>query len=369
MVKWGLIFIVLILGLVGYYQIKPSLPISKPAVKSFTLNNITPTKPDTITIAAVGDIMMGSAFPTPNNLPFDNAKGSFDATKIYLQTADVTFGNLEGVLLDNGNSDKCALNSTACYAFRMPQYYINYLINAGFNLLSVANNHSGDFNDKGRKTTTRILDSAQINFAGFTNRPWVIFKKNGITYAFCAFAPNEGTVSITNLKLVSKIIANLKSKVDVVIVSFHGGGEGAKHQHITRKPEIFYNQNRGNVYQFAHTAIDAGADVVLGHGPHVTRAVEMYNNRFIAYSLGNFCTYGMFNIRGVNGTAPLIQIKINNEGKFISAKVVSILQLKNQHPIIDTNKNALKRLQELTAIDFPESKLMILENGIILPKP
>lgn len=367
--KWVLLLSFILFFLVRYFQTKSIQQVAKPTLKVLSPAKTNQKLADTINIVAVGDIMMGSAYPSTVNLPFDDGEGSFAATKPYLQAADVTFGNLEGVFLDKGNSDKCVTNSTACYAFRMPQRYIKHLTDAGFNLLSVANNHSGDFNEKGRNRTSEMLDSAKINFAGFTTRTSVIFKKNGFTYGFCAFAPNEGTVSITDLNLATNIISNLKSKVDIVIVSFHGGAEGANHQHVTRKPEIFYKQNRGNVYQFAHNAINAGADLVLGHGPHVTRAVEMYNNRFIAYSLGNFCTYGMFNVKGANGTAPLMQIKLDNKGQFISANVVSVLQIKNQHAIIDTNNNALKRIKELTAIDFPESKLMILDNGTIIPKP
>ena len=365
MIKGVLFLFFIILTAALFYWIKPHYSdkvYSKPVTVSKKV------LPDTIIIAAVGDIMMGSAFPSTDNLPADDAKGSFAATEEYLKSADITFGNLEGVFLNYGNSDKCKTSSTACYAFRMPERYIQNIVEAGFDVMSVANNHSGDFNAAGRKRTAEILDSAKINFAGFTTHPSTIFKKNGITYGFCAFAPNEGTVSINDLANAKTIISDLKSKVDIVIVSFHGGAEGAKYQHVNRKSEFFYTQNRGNVYQFAHAVIDAGADLVLGHGPHVTRAVELYKKRFIAYSLGNFCTYGMFNLNGVNGTAPLMQIKVSNKGEFISANVISILQRKNQHSIIDPEKNALNRLQELTASDFPESELQILNTGMIIPK-
>ena len=113
-------------------------------------------------------------------------------------------------------------------------------------------------------------------------------------YGFAAFAPNNGTVSIHDLDEARRLVSQLDSVSDVVIVSFHGGAEGSKHQHVPRRNEIFYGEDRGNVYDFAHSMIDAGADIVFGHGPHVTRAVDIYKNRFIIYSLGNFCTYGPF---------------------------------------------------------------------------
>ena len=110
---------------------------------------------DTLRIAAVGDIMMGSGFPT-NLLPADDAKGSFKAVLAPLRGADLTFGNLEGVLLDEGQSKKCK-GGPSCYAFRMPERYVNHLVDAGFDAVSTANNHSGDFDDKGHQLRPHIV--------------------------------------------------------------------------------------------------------------------------------------------------------------------------------------------------------------------
>lgn len=324
---------------------------------------------DTISIVAVGDIMLGSAYPSKNNLPPDDAKNSFNAVADYLK-GDIVFGNLEGVFLNNGNSTKCkSLNSNSCYAFRMPERYARIIKKAGFNVLSIANNHVGDFDNRGRKNTARILDSVEINYAGQLDKPFDIFEINKIKYAFCAFAPNENTVSIKDIDHAKDLVKDLKKRVDIVIVSFHGGGEGAKFEHVTRKTEMFYNENRGNVYAFAHAVIDAGADVVLGHGPHVTRAVEVYKNKFIAYSLGNFCTYGMFSLNGPNGIAPLLQLKINGKGDFIYADVISVKQDKINQLTIDNEFTAFKKMKKLTEVDFPENYLKFENNRISLVEP
>ncbi|MFM6954514.1 MAG: CapA family protein [Sphingobacteriaceae bacterium] len=323
--------------------------------------------PDTLRIVAVGDIMMGSAFPSPI-LPPDDGKGSFKAVLPLLRTADLTFGNLEGVFLDEGQSDKCK-NSKACYAFRMPERYVSHLQDAGFDVLSVANNHSGDFNELGRSQTAKTLSDAGIQFAGFQSHPYTVYVKNGVKYAICAFAPNEGTASLHDWAAAKKRIAELKKLSDIVVVYFHGGGEGSKFQHINRTNEYFYGENRGNAYAFARMAIDAGADVVLGSGPHVTRAVDLYKNRFIAYSLGNFCTYGMFNLDGPNGVAPLLALNINEKGEFISAKVTSIVQQETMHLRIDTSGKAFQLLKELTQSDIPETKLQFSADGTISKKP
>ena len=251
---------------------------------------------DTLTIVAVGDIMLGSDYPSESHLPPDDAKNSFVAVDSLLK-GDVVFGNLEAILLNDGKTKKIdSLKLKTKYAFRMPERYGAILKRAGFNLLSLANNHIGDFGLKGRRTTTNILDSLNINYAGQVKKPFSFFTIKKVKYGFCAFAPNAYAVSSNNLKAAKTLVSKLKDSADVVIVSFHGGGEGNRFQHVTRKTELFYKENRGNVYEFAHAVIDAGADVVLGHGPHVTRAVEVYKNKFIAYSLRNFCTRGTFSL-------------------------------------------------------------------------
>lgn len=321
---------------------------------------------DTISITAVGDIMLGSAFPSKINLPPDDALNSFQAVDSLLK-GDIVFGNLEGCFLDSGNSNKCnGVNPNSCYAFRMPERYAGIYKKAGFNVLSIANNHVGDFDARGRKNTAKILDSLKIHYAGQVNKPFEIFEKDSVKYGFCAFAPNENTVSINKIDSAKALVARLKKQVDIVIVSFHGGGEGARFEHVPRKNEIFYRENRGNVYKFAHAVIDAGADVVLGHGPHVSRAVEVYKNKFIAYSLGNFCTYGMFSLKGNNGIAPLVQLKINSKGDFLYADVTSIQQDKINRLTIDNNHRAFKRIKELTDIDFIGHQLKFEDNKIVM---
>lgn len=332
-----------------------------PHTKKDTLN---PAQKDTISIVAVGDMMLGSAYPSKSNLPADDAAGSFKQVADYLK-GDIVFGNLEGCFLNQGKSTKCKDTSgNSCFAFRMPERYADIYKSAGFNLLSVANNHVGDFGLKGRKRSTEILDSLGINYAGLTSHPYSIFEKDGVKYGFCAFAPNENTVSINKIDSAKALVAFLKKQVNVVIVSFHGGGEGARFEHVPRTNEIFYKENRGNVYAFAHAVIDAGADIVIGQGPHVTRAVEVYKNKFIAYSLGNFCTYGMFSLKGPNGFAPLLTIKLNGKGDFLYADVLSVKQDKVNRLTIDENHTAMGKIISLTNTDFPGHGLSFSNNRI-----
>jgi hypothetical protein len=111
--------------------------------------------------------------------------------------------------------------------------------------------------------------------------------------------------------------------------------------------------------------IDAGADVVFGHGPHVTRAVEIYRDRFIGYSLGNFCTYGRFSLNGPNGIAPVVKLKVDISGRFISGKIIPVFQLPGAGVRVDPEKRAIRKIQDLVALDFPDALIRISDNGEI----
>ncbi len=324
---------------------------------------------DTINITAVGDIMLGSPYPVKTNLPSDDAVHSFRKVNDFLK-GDVIFGNLEGCFLDTGKSVKCKDTlSTSCYAFRMPVRYAPIIKKAGFNVMSIANNHIGDFEDIGRKRTMDVLDSLNISYAGLESHPYAFFEKDSVKYAFCAFAPNQNTLQISNIDSAKALVSRLKQQANIVIVSFHGGAEGSLHEHVPKKDEIYFKENRGNVYAFAHAVIDAGADVVLGHGPHVTRAIEVYKNKFIAYSLGNFCTFGMFNLKGPNGIAPLLQLKVNSKGDFLFADIVSVRQDKVKRLNLDPAYGAFKKMKYLTDTDFPGHRLIFSGSGRIQQKP
>jgi hypothetical protein len=160
-----------------------------------------------------------------------------------------------------------------------------------------------------------------------------------------------------------KIIDSLKKQCDIVIVSFHGGGEGPAYEHVTRKDESFMGTRRGNVYQFAHKAIDAGADIVLGNGPHVSRALEIYNNRLIAYSLGNFCTYKSVSVSGVSGLSPLLKVILNKKGEFLHGRVIALRQDHVKGLLPDNTNGVIACIKLLTDSDFPQTGPIIADNG------
>lgn len=319
---------------------------------------------DTVSIIGVGDIMMGTSYPE-DKLPPDNGAHLLRDVEHILQDADVTFGNLEGTLLNSGGTPKTCKDPKVCYVFRTPVKYVSNLTRAGFDLMSLANNHAGDFGEAGRQSSMRTLDSVGIRHAGQLAQKFTIFEKDSVKYGLVAFAPNSGCVQLNDIDGAKALVMKLDSLVDIIIVSFHGGAEGAQYQNVPRTHEIFHGEDRGDVYAFAHMLIDAGADVIFGHGPHVTRAIEVYKERFITYSMGNFCTYRGISVNGVNGIAPIIKVYTDRQGKFYQGRIIPTYQTYATGVRIDPMNQVIKTIQELTKKDFPESRIHIAENGLI----
>ena len=154
--------------------------------------------------------------------------------------------------------------------------------------------------------------------------------------------------------------------VRCVIVSFHGGAEGVDHRHVRPGTEMYLGAV-GDPMLFARTAIDAGADLVLGHGPHVPRAVDLYKERFIIYSLGNFATYGRFSLRDQKGLAPILSVELNRDGTFERATIHSAIQRGEGGPVLDSDQRAFKDIRQLSQTDCPQSGLVFQGDGFILP--
>jgi len=337
-----------------------------PPTKDTAPSAATSSPADTLVIAAVGDVMLGTAYPTNATLPPDSARNSFVTIADELRSADVTMGNLEGVMSDSVPPAHYKLHQRSmAYLFRMPPSYRKVLKDAGFDVLSMANNHVSDFDEAGRKNTMRNMDSAGINYGGLLAHPTSVFTINGVRYGFCAFAPNANVLPLLNLPNAADVISNLKKQCDIVIVSFHGGGEGVDYEHVPRQMESYIGEKRGDVYAFAHNAIDAGADMVFGNGPHVCRAMEVYKGRMIAYSLGNFCTYRSVSVAGVCGLAPLLKIKVNRKGEFLNGRIIALKQTHADGLMRDTTNKVIARIKYLTQADFPESVLNITDDGKI----
>ncbi|MBP6003865.1 MAG: CapA family protein [Pyrinomonadaceae bacterium] len=332
-----------------------------------------PTPPlikEPITIAAVGDMMIGSPYPDDTRMPPNDGVDLFKDVTPVLSAADLAFGNLEGPMTDSGVSAKCSAGSTRCYAFRMPTRYAKHFKAAGFDVMSLANNHAGDFGEKGRSDTRSALDSVGIKHAGSdrTTLSTTILEVKGKRVAVIGFGHNNGMPSINDLAGARQLVLETKKKADIVVVSFHGGAEGTDRQNVPNRSELFLGENRGNLPAFAHTVIDAGADLVLGHGPHVMRGMEVYKDRLIAYSLGNFATYGWFRLAGETALTMVLEVKLDADGKFVGGKINAATLEGRGIPTLDPSGTSIRTVRNLSTTDFGVNAPRIADDGTITAK-
>jgi len=315
-----------------------------------------------ISVAGVGDIMLGTDFPE-NHLPDDDGVSFLREVTPVLQAADISFGNLEGVLQDGGEPIKECKNPQACYLFRSPTRYAQLLQIAGFDAISLANNHALDFGEAGRDATMAALSSAGIKHSGREGEI-ASWQQNDLRIALIAFSPTRLSWQMLDIELAVASISQLAADHDIVIVSFHGGAEGYEGaERIGFGMEFAYGEKRGNVVEFSRAAIDAGADLVLGHGPHLPRAMEIYKERLIAYSLGNFATYYGISVTGAKGYAPIVMAELDGYGRFLGGNLYSNIQIRPGGPQPDAANRALQMIRDLTAADFPDGKLKFSDDG------
>jgi poly-gamma-glutamate capsule biosynthesis protein CapA/YwtB (metallophosphatase superfamily) len=319
----------------------------------------------TLRLRAVGDLMIGTDFPE-GALPPDDGVGAFAGVASWLQDAELTFGNLEGPLCDGGITEKCDPEKPpgSCYAFRSPTRYGRYFKEAGFDLLSTANNHASDFGRECRLQTEATLQKLGITYSG---RPGTVSTQTveGLKVGMVGFHTNRNSHFVNDIEEAKLIVQAAATDHDIVIVSFHGGAEGGKATRVPVGKEVFYGEDRGDLRAFTHAVIDAGADLVIGHGPHVLRGMELYKDRLIAYSLGNFATYGRFNLKGNAGLGAVLEVELAADGRFLGGKALPTMQINGGIPVPDPQGQALEQLRSLSELDFPGTAIQVGADGAL----
>ncbi len=264
----------------------------------------------TLTIVAVGDIMMGTIYPV-DILPPDDGKGIFKAIQGEFKDGDIVFGNLEGSLCDEGKPVKCKVPlSKNCFEFVMPTRYAGHLKEAGFSVLNIANNHILDAGFEGAENTiTTLRNAAGIQVTG--GERIANLARHGKRLPFPDFLTRLLPMRVPFWIFQGrKVISRLKKDHDIVIVSFHGGAEGKHALHIPKGDETFLEENRecDQICPRCHRCR-------CGHGyrPRAScaQAMEVYKGKLIAYSLGNFLTYALFNLKGPNSLSVILRVRID----------------------------------------------------------
>lgn len=230
----------------------------------------------TVTVSAVGDCTLGTdeSFNTSTNFnAYEAMNGTsyfFQNVRSILEADDATFANFEGTL-----TTETARESKE-YAFKGDPSYTQILTDGSIDVVTLANNHSSDYGAKSLTDTEEALDAAGIDYC--IGDKIAVKEVNGIPTAFIGiYVLNDGMAREEQVK--QTIAAAKQQGAKLVIVAFHWGTEKATEPDETQK-------------SLAHTAIDCGADLVVGHHPHVLQAIEYYKGKYIAYSLGNFCFGG-----------------------------------------------------------------------------
>jgi len=309
-----------------------------------------------IVINAVGDIMLaGSVTSTLKKQGYDYP---FAATAAELHKGDISIGNLESPITRGGKEF-----TGKKYRFRCAPQSAPALRNAGFSVVTLANNHMMDFGASALEETRQLLYRSGISFAGAGRslteaRQAALINVRGVRVAFLAYsltfpvhfyatAKRPGTAPGIS-RLYREDIAAARKEADYVVVSFHWGAES------TSQPKPYQ-------ITAAHDAIDAGADVVIGHHPHVLQGIERYKNGIVFYSLGNF-TFGSSS--RYSDRSIIARITLENGVKGVELLPLNV-QNREVHfqPQVLSGKKGQKVIDHLTRISRRWNTLVSAKDG------
>lgn len=391
----------LALGLCPSRSLVAESPASSPISPVQANNQADPTQAaigrKSIVIAAVGDVILSAA--DQGILAPEEGRALFALVAPYLK-ARVVFANLEGVISDVGNTRKCAPSTTEaaalsegdkarenggnlandeepleeekrpadrCFVFRTPESYAPSLREAGLTLVSTANNHVYDYGQKAYDRMLGLLDTLGVAHSGETGSVGTQQLRD-LRVALLAFTVYPRSNNLLDEASALALIRKTALAADILVVSMHIGAEGPEAAHITGEDERMFGEARGNPLRFAHRAIEAGADLILGHGPHVLRGLELYQGRLIAYSLGNFLTYAPINVSDRSGVAGILRVRLAPDGHFLEGEFVPTKQRFRHPPTLDAERSAWSYLNEL-ARDFNDRGVHVDAEGQLVPPP
>ena len=314
-----------------------------------------------VAVTSVGDVVMG----TPEfGLPPAGGSTLFSAVKPLLK-GNVVFGNLEEALA-TGPGSKCGgASGGGCYAFASPPSYARNLKSAGFTVMGLANNHALDWGPSGQRSTVAALDAQRILHTGRPGEIAVQRLPGGGSVAVIAVAPYPWSQNALNIPGTAALVRRAASIAPIVLVNMHVGAEGSGATHVPRGSETFLGENRGNSRALAHAVVDAGADLVVGQGPHVLRGMEFYRGRLIAYSLGNFLGYRTFSVGGASGQSGVLAVTLGPDGSFRAARF-SPTELSGEG-VPSPGGYGISILQSLSRQDFGATAARIASSGAITP--
>jgi hypothetical protein len=310
-------------------------------------------------IAWGGDVTLGSSYGNPP----DAGRPLLRAVRSALRKADIATLNYEGTF-GPGGASKCGPASENCFAFQAPAGNARTLRWAGVDVVNHANNHAWDYGAVGWRSSRDALKRAKVDATGAPGEIVTVTKK-GTKVAFAGFSTYPWSNPMGDEAKVRALIRRAARNADVVVAIFHAGAEGAGKSRTPRGPESAFGEYRGDSRRFARVAVDAGADLVLGSGPHVLRGLELYKHRLIAYSLGNLAGYKNFGTGGRSALSALLTVGVTPTGRFYAGRLDSLRLDGAAIPHKDTARAAARFVRGLSRADFPKSRLTITAKGLI----
>lgn len=285
--------------------------------------------------------------------------------------ADLLLLNVEGAIGEGPAPRKCRRGSTLCYAFRQvpaTAAALRRLGDSGHVVGNLANNHARDAGDAGLSQTRRLLAEAGVLVTGADTLATPVPIAEGDTVAVLGFSP-WSVAGVRDLATVRQHVARAASRGARVIVTMHIGAEGPSARHTPDRVERFAGEDRGNSVAFGRAAVESGASLVIGHGPHVLRGVEWLGGSLVAHSLGNLVTWGPFTVTSYNGRGAILCATLGADGSVRDALVHSTRQRAPGVVEADPAQGGAQDMAELSLADFPRSGARISSAGVIAPRP
>jgi poly-gamma-glutamate capsule biosynthesis protein CapA/YwtB (metallophosphatase superfamily) len=307
------------------------------------------------TLVAGGDVALAG----------DPDEATLAAVRPFFRRADLAIANLEGTLAVAGSA-KCLARSSGCFAFRASPGWAAVLRRAGLSALNVANNHALDYGPEAQQETLAALRSAGLAHDGLPGE--ITFVRAGtVRVALIGCAPYSWAQSLLDIPGTQALVRAAARRAQVVIVYMHAGAEGTDAVHVSDRDEAYLGEPRGNPVAFAHAMIDAGADLVFASGPHVLRAMEWYENRLIAYSLGNLAGTHTLATDGVLSDSALLRVTLDARGRLAAGSLVPLRLDAAGTPAVDPQRDSLRLVDSLSRQDFPTSAVRVTATGRLTP--
>ena len=316
-----------------------------------------------VTIAWGGDTVLGSTY----GLPPQRGRSLLVHVAPLFRAADIGFVNLEEALA-NGPATKCAAGSTDCFAFGAPTGFAAALPPSGIKIVNLANNHAADYGAAGEASTLTALRRAGVAWTGKPGQIRVL-DANGVRVAFLGFAPYPWASRLDRIPQAVAQVKRAAAQADVVVVAIHAGAEGSTADHVPQGTEYYLGENRGDSRAFTHAVVDAGADLVVGSGPHVVRGAQWYHGRLIAYSLGNLAGWHTFGLGGTLSESAVLSLTVRRDGRILAGHWTSLELEEPGIPDVDPADASLKLENQLSKTDFGATAARFAPSGsLVVPR-